>query len=92
FDYDGQYDYSGMLADQIAGRNNSWAVRWYASVFLQEKLVLHPHASLVRNIGQDGSGTHDATSSHFDVKLSSSPIAVGGIRIEENAAARQAVV
>lgn len=92
FNYDSQYDYSGMLDEQIAGRNNSWAVRWYASVFLQNKLALHPHASLVRNMGQDGSGTHDAATNHFHVQLSSEPIAVGGIEVIESAIARRAMV
>jgi hypothetical protein len=92
FDYDGQYDYSGMLDDQIAGRNNSWAVRWYASVFLHDKLVLHPGVSLVKNIGQDGSGTHDAATSRFNVHLGTNRVSVGGIAIEESSIARQAMV
>ena len=92
FNYNGQYDYSGMLDDQIAGRNSSWAVRWYASVFLQDKLVLHPGASFVRNIGQDGSGTHDAATGSFHVQLSPDPISVGGIAVAESPVARQAMI
>ncbi|HEY8359058.1 MAG TPA: glycosyltransferase, partial [Ramlibacter sp.] len=47
FDFNGTHDYSGMLRDQIAGRNDSWAVRWYASAFLADKLTLYPGRSLV---------------------------------------------
>ncbi len=47
-----------MLKDQIAGKNNSWAIRWYASAYLLDKLTLYPSISFVRNIGFDGSGTH----------------------------------
>lgn len=47
-----------MLRDQIAGNNDSWAIRWHASLFLKNKFCLHPVNSLVRNIGMDGSGTH----------------------------------
>ena len=35
FDFNGTYAYTKMLEDQIVGRNNSWAVRWYASTFLK---------------------------------------------------------
>lgn len=47
-----------MLKDQIEGNNDSWAIRWHASLFLKNKFCLHPVNSLVRNIGMDGSGTH----------------------------------
>jgi glycosyltransferase involved in cell wall biosynthesis len=47
-----------MLKDQIAGINDSWAIRWHASLFLKNKFCLHPVNSLVINIGLDGSGTH----------------------------------
>lgn len=47
-----------MLKDQIAGKNDSWAIRWHASLFLKNKFCLHPVNSLVKNIGLDGSGTH----------------------------------
>jgi len=50
--------YVQMLKDQIAGKNDSWAIRWHASLFLNDKYCLHPVHSLVRNIGMDGSGTH----------------------------------
>lgn len=92
FDYDGQYDYFGMLEDQIAGRNSSWAVRWHASVFLSDRLVLYPGTSLVRNIGQDGSGTHDRATSQFDVQLSRVPVRVRSIPVEESAVARAAMI
>lgn len=34
FDFNRTYPYSKMLEDQIKGRNDSWAIRWYASIFL----------------------------------------------------------
>jgi hypothetical protein len=92
FDYDGQYDYSGMLDDQIAGRVSSWAVRWYASVFLRDMLTLHPGASLVTNIGQDGSGTHDVATGHFKVHLTPHPVHVGDIPVLESPVAREAMI
>jgi hypothetical protein len=58
FDQNGTYPYVRMLEDQIAGRNDSWAIRWRASVILNGMMSLYPGRSLVRNIGLDGSGTH----------------------------------
>jgi hypothetical protein len=58
FNYNGSYPFTGMLSDQIEGKNNSWAILWYASAFLKNKLTLYPGQSLVHNVGLDGSGTH----------------------------------
>jgi len=58
FNLGGVYDYAAMLEAQMAGRGDSWGIRWYWSVFRQNGLSLFPPQSLVRNTGQDGSGTH----------------------------------
>jgi len=84
FDLFGGYDYSGMLRNQIAGKNDSWAVRWYASALLQDKLTLYPGKSLVHNTGNDASGRHCAEVETFDVNISSSPVQVGDIAVEED--------
>jgi hypothetical protein len=52
------YDYATMLERQMSGVGDSWAIRWYWTVFLATGLVLFPPSSLVRNIGMDGTGTH----------------------------------
>ena len=49
--------FAQMLEDQIRGKNSSWAIRWFASCFLQDKYCLYPRNSLVQNIGFD-IGTH----------------------------------
>jgi hypothetical protein len=58
FDLNGAYPYFSMLEMQMKGRIDSWAIRWYLSVFMQEGLVLYPRVSLIQNEGFDGSGTH----------------------------------
>jgi hypothetical protein len=58
FDLDGCYDYSEMMERQIIGRSDSWAIRWYLSVFSHNGLVIYPPTSLVANTGMDGSGSH----------------------------------
>lgn len=84
----GSYPYTQMLKDQIIGRNDSWAIRWYASAFLKNKLTLYPARSLVLNIGLDASGTHCDTTNEYDVDLSLSPIRIEKIKIEEDAKVR----
>ena len=65
FNLDGSYSFSEMLENQIAGKNNSWAIRWHASMFLRNKLTLYPAQTYVENIGFDGSGTHTGETSIF---------------------------
>lgn len=89
FDFDGTYPYTQMLRDQVEGRNASWAIRWYASAFLNNQLTLYPGKSLVQNIGVDGSGTHSGRNDKWDVQLAATcpdfrPNAIGE---DENARA-----
>lgn len=58
FNRNGTHSFVQMLEDQIAGKNDSWAIRWHASLFLQNKYCLQPTNALVENIGLDGTGTH----------------------------------
>jgi hypothetical protein len=48
--------YYKMLNDNIKGKNDSWAIRWYASIFLKDMFTLFPNKSFVKNIGIDNSG------------------------------------
>jgi hypothetical protein len=54
----GNYPFYEMLENQIAGKVDSWAIRFYTSMFLEGKLFLFPNKSLVQNIGFDNSGEH----------------------------------
>lgn len=67
-DFDGAATYFRMLQNQVQGRIDSWAIRWYASMLLRGRLALCPNVSQVSNRGLDNTGEHcDATSS-FDVE------------------------
>jgi Glycosyl transferase family 2 len=91
FDFDGNMAYTAMLRDQIAGKNDSWAVRWHASCFLKDRLILYPSESRVHNIGNDGSGTHAKTKHNaFDVVRADGRVKIGGIAIEESVIGRRA--
>lgn len=82
FDLLNSYPFTKMLNSQVAGLIDSWAIRWYASAFLEKKLTLYPGQSLVKNIGNDQSGIHSIATDIFDVKLATKPVHVGNIRIE----------
>ena len=69
FNIMGSYDYKRMLKKQINGKNDSWAIRWYASVFLKNGLGLFPTTSLVKNIGMDDSGVHCSATDDYDINL-----------------------
>ena len=84
FDINGSYAYTKLLSGQIANRNDSWAIRWYASAFLKDKLTLYPGRSLVCNIGLDESGTHCGNTNSYDTIITNRPIKLVNIPIEEN--------
>lgn len=92
FDLNGAIKYTKMLTDQISKKNDSWAIRWDASMFIAEKLSLYPCFSLVKNIGFDGSGFHSRTTNFFDVTLSSCPVEVNNISVIESRVARNALI
>lgn len=54
----GSIRYLQMLKDQVEGKNDSWAVRFYVSMILKKGIFLFPNMSLVKNIGFDGTGVH----------------------------------
>jgi hypothetical protein len=90
FDFDGTYPYLRMLMDQIAGKTNSWAIRWYASAFLENKFTLYPGKSLVSNIGGDGSGTNNGFEYLLPAPLSQDPVEIMRIEVSQNTDAFQA--
>lgn len=90
FDFDGNYRFTRMLRRQIAGKNNSWAIRWNASLFLADILSLNVGRSLVQNTGFDGSGTNCGGGGLYDSSLWLKPLPVMTISpIEENQEARR---
>jgi hypothetical protein len=76
FEFDGSYPYIAMLEDQIAGKNNSWAIRWLGSAFIHNKLTLYPGKSLSYNIGWDSSGTNCGAEDSYNVDLYMDPILI----------------
>jgi glycosyltransferase involved in cell wall biosynthesis len=91
FDFDGAFPYRQMLKDQAAGTIDSWAVRWYASAFLANKLTLYPGQSLVENIGQEGSGTHSESATSHEVMAKGIDLPIQAIEVSESVLARQVI-
>jgi hypothetical protein len=90
FDFDGSYPYIQMLRDQIDGKNNSWAIRWYASAFLENKFTLYPGKSLVSNNGGDGSGTNNGFEYSLPAPFSPFPIDIVPVEVCQNTDAYRA--
>ena len=90
FDFGDTFGYTRLLEGQIAGTNDSWALRWYASAFLENMLTLYPCRSLAQNIGHDGSGHHRTRTHSFDVRIEQGPVRVGRCPVEDSAIGRAA--
>lgn len=88
-DLNNSYYFVKMLTNYIQGKNSSWAIRWYISIVLNDKLCLYPGRSLIAQNGCDGSGTHSTDDDWFDVELSDSPIKLIDIPVEESLIARK---
>jgi acetyltransferase-like isoleucine patch superfamily enzyme/GR25 family glycosyltransferase involved in LPS biosynthesis len=58
-----------QLEENYTNKINTWAVRWYASIFILEGKCLHPSKSIVINIGFDGSGTNCSKIDSYNTKL-----------------------
>ena len=93
FDFNGKYGFTRMLRRQIEGKNNSWAIRWNASLFLKDILSLNVGRSLVQNEGFDGSGTNCGGGGLYASNLYLERLMVNKIKpVIENPKARQAFI
>ena len=68
FDLDGNSNFMRQLDDNIDGIKDTWAVKWYASIVLNNGLSLHPNKSYTNNIGNDASGTNSGNTNVFNWK------------------------
>ncbi|MCF8069589.1 MAG: glycosyltransferase [Desulfobacterales bacterium] len=74
FNLDGYHNFWRQVVDNKKKKINTWAIFWYASVFKQQGLSLHPSVSMVKNIGHDRSGAHCRISDMFDGPLADAPV------------------
>ena len=91
FSIEGTMNFWKQLEGFKAGKNDSWAIRWYASIFLKGGLTLNPSTSLVNNIGNDGSGVHSNKEDMYHVQISKKAIKQFPAEIKEDQQAYQAI-
>ncbi len=91
FSIEGTMNFWKQLKEFKQGKNNSWAIRWYASIFLKGGLTLNPSQSLINNIGHDGSGVHSGLNDIYKVFVNPKPISFFPDKIEENPEAYSAI-
>ncbi|MGJ1384692.1 sugar transferase [Sphingobacterium spiritivorum] len=84
FTFDHTMNFWKQINEQKDGKVDSWAIRWYASIFLNDGLALQTKYSLLENIGHDGSGVHSSISSMFDSEIQRSKISFFPEIIQEN--------
>lgn len=91
FSIEGKMNFWKQIQDFKAGKNNSWAIRWYASIFLKGGLTLNPSKSFIQNIGHDGSGVHSNNENIYQVQIARQPVKNFPAEITENYQAYQAI-
>lgn len=92
FDSLGTYPFTEMLSLQNNEKIDSWAIRWQANLFLDNKLCLYPKESLINNLGFRGVGTHGTRDRRYEVKVCQDfDINIQPIKIQENSEARAAL-
>jgi hypothetical protein len=95
FNFENSYPYFKMLKAQTKGKVNSWAVRWYATAFLNNKLTLYPGKTLIYNTGFGSGGTNtndEATSSVFNSEINNNLIDLQRISISESIEGRKCFI
>lgn len=91
FSIEGAMNFWKQMQGFKAGKNNSWAIRWYASVFLNGGLTLNPSHSLIQNIGHDGSGVHSNIEDIYHVNIAQKPVQNFPNELTENQQAYDAI-
>ncbi|MFD1257417.1 sugar transferase [Mucilaginibacter terrae] len=91
FSIEGTMNFWKQMQQFKSGKNNSWAIRWYASIFLKNGLTLNPAKSLIQNIGHDGSGRHSNLENTYDVQIACEPVKDFPTVLQENMQAYKAI-
>ena len=91
FSIEGKMNFWKQIEQFKAGKNNSWAIRWYASIFLKNGLTLNPSQSLIQNIGHDGTGVHSNKEDMYHVQIARKQVTQFPDTIEENEEAYKAI-
>jgi GT2 family glycosyltransferase len=91
FSIEGTMNFWKQIEGFKAGKNDSWAIRWYATIFLKGGLTLNPGTSLIHNIGNDGTGIHSNKENIYHVQVAKHPVTQFPTEIIEDQQAYQAI-
>lgn len=91
FDIEDSYPFFKQLEDNAKGIISTWAIKWYAAIFLNNGLALHPNKSFTNNIGHDGTGVHCKKNYKFIWKTLSENINIQPIPLCESKLAREKI-
>ena len=91
FSIDHSENFWKQVKEYKAGKINSWAIRWYLTLFNNDGLALYPRQSMIQNMGTDGSGTHSDADNAYHVKLATQTVNYFPKEIEENKEAYEAI-
>ncbi|MEM5947463.1 glycosyltransferase [Spirochaetia bacterium 38H-sp] len=68
FNLDGTEDFWAQVKDNLCEKIDTWAIFWYATIFINNGLCLNPTVSLVSNVGLDGSGVNCCSTDEFNME------------------------
>ena len=91
FSIEGTMNFWKQMQQFKSGKNNSWAIRWYASIFLNKGLTLNPSQSFIQNIGHDGTGRHSNLEDTYDVQMACKPVSQYPSLLQEDKRAYEAI-
>lgn len=91
FSIDHKENFWKQVQEFQQGKINSWAIRWYLSIFKKQGLTLYPKHSMIQNIGTDGSGTHSDEDQSYIVELANKKVDFFPKEIKENQAAYNSI-
>lgn len=70
------------LRRQLAGRIDSWSIRFGLSLFLRGLGTIYPVVNRIRNIGYDGSGVHSGIGTPKNENTAEAPYALRRVQID----------
>ena len=91
FSIDHAENFWKQVKEYKAGKINSWAIRWYLTLFNNHGLALYPRQSMIQNLGTDGSGTHSDADNAYHVELATAPVSYFPKEIAEHKEAYEAI-
>jgi len=85
FNFDNCENVWNQVLRNYNGELYTWAIFWYAIIFLNKGLTVYPYKSMVKNIGHDGSGENCGTTNEYSTKLLREEIIVNNknIKVDE---------